>query len=250
MIVRVERDVTLREKGAAEFRRILQGEFHGGDTLQVGAQAKAWVECADHTVCPHGPGTYTQCCRDVCDGGIAIAPPKDSETQSRIAFIRKSELPPGELKTLEVQEAKIRRLGADQVTTQFLITDLYSSWKLVEAKDELKGLTKKLDSAEAKQDLKTLYLPMLRRTGDMQLKVGVKEAAEKTYLKAVDLAPQTASPREKADAHVTLGQFYEKTGQKDKAVANLEKGEQLYRIQGDTTKATAARETIQKIQKQ
>jgi len=250
MIVRVEKDVSLKIKGATQFMRIFSGMFREGDMLQVGDQSKAWVSCPDHSVCPLGKGLYEECCRDVCESGIRILPPANSESQNRVAFIKKSELPSGELQTLELQETRIRNLGADEVTTKFLIADLYSSWKLVEARDELKDLTQKLDKPETKQELKMLYVPMLRQTGDMQLKVKQLDEAEDSYKKAVELAPQFNDPREKADAHVTLGQFYEKSGQKEKAVVNLKQGEQLYEQSGDVKKAAATRRAIVNIQRQ
>jgi hypothetical protein len=249
MIIRVERDVSLKAKGATDFVRILSGLFRGGDTLQVGDQSKAWVSCPDHSVCPLGTGLYAECCRDVCENGIRIPPPPNSESQNRVVFISKSELPPADLQMFQLQETRIRNLGADEVTTQFLMADLYSSWKLVEAKDELKDLTQKLNKPGTKQELKMLYVPMLRRTGDMQLRVKQQDEAEDSYKKAVELAPESNDPREKADAHVSLGQFYEKSGQKEKAVINLKQGEQLYERGGDVKKAAATRQAIVNIQK-
>jgi hypothetical protein len=250
MILRVERDVSLKARGASEFVRILSGMFHGGDTLQVGDQSKAWVSCRDGSICPLSTGLYSECCKDVCETGIRIPPPANSESQSREAFIKKSELPPVELQTFELQENRIRHLGADEVTTQFLIADLYSSWKLVEANDELKNLSQQLNKPEAKQELKMLYAPMLRKTGDMQLRIRHTSDAEDSYKKAVEVAPTLNDSREKAAAHVSLGELYEKKGLKEKAVVNLEKSEQLYKGEGDTTKAAATRRAIVKIQKQ
>lgn len=249
MIIRVERDVSLKAKGAAEFVRILSGLFRGGDTLQVGDQSKAWVSCRDGSICPLGKGLYADCCRGGCENEIRIPPPLNSESQERVAFIKKSELPPVELQTFELQESRIRQLGSDEVTTQFLIADLYSSWKLVEAKEELTNLTLKLNQAGTKDDLQTLYAPMLRKTGDMQLKIMQKEAAEVSYKRAVDVEPKLSDSREKAAAHVSLSELYEKTGQKEKAVVNLEKTERLYRIEGDAVKAEAARRAITDIRK-
>jgi len=171
MIIRVEKDVRLKAKGAAVFKAILYGVFRAGDTLQVGEQSKAWVECPDHSLCPREKGLYAECCREVCDSGIRIPPPANSASQARVVFISKSELPPSELKIFQLQETRIRDLGANEVTTQFLIADLYSSWKLVEAKDEVNNLSWKLAKPETKEELKMLYAPMWRRTGDLQLMI-------------------------------------------------------------------------------
>lgn len=250
MIVRVERDVSLKAKDATEFVRILSGLFREGDTLQVGDLSKAWVSCPDGSVCPLGKGLYAECCRAVCENAIRIPPPSNSESQNRVVFISKSELPPADLQMFQLQETSIRSLGADEVTTQFLMADLYSSWKLVEAKDELKDLTQKLSKPRTRQELKMLYVPMLRRTGDMQLKLMHEGEAEDSYKKAVELAPDSNDPREKADALVTLGQFYEKSGQKEKAVTNLKQGERLYERGGDVKKAAATRRAIVNIERQ
>lgn len=250
MIVRVERDVSLKAKNATEFVHILSGLFREGDTLQVGDQSKAWVSCSDGSVCPLGKGLYAECCRDVCENAIRLPPPPNSESQTRMIFISKSELPPADLQLFQVQETSIRNLGADEVTTQFLMADLYSSWKLVEAKDELNNLTQQLNKPGTKQKLKLLYVPMWRKTGDMQLKLKLEGAAEDSYKKAVDVAPAFNEQRAKADALVTLGQFYEKSGQKEKAVINLKQGEQLYERGGDVKKAAATRRAIVNIERQ
>ena len=249
MIIRVERDVSLKAKGAAEFIRIVSGLFRNGDTLQVGDQSKAWVSCRDGSICPLGKGLYDDCCKAGCENEIRIPPPSNSESENRVALIRKSELPPVELQTFELQESRIRQLGSDEVTTQFLIANLYSSWKLSEAKDELKNLTLKLNKAGTKDDLKTLYAPMLRETGDMQLSVMQKEEAETSYKRAVKVEPELSDSREKAAAHVSLGELYEKNGQKVEAVRNLETSERLYKKEGDTVKAAAARRAITTLRK-
>jgi len=250
MIIRVEKDVSLKVKGASDFVRILQGLFREGDRLQVGDQSKAWVSCLGRSICPLGKGLYDECCKDVCESAILIQPPSNTESQNRVAFIRKGDLPIAELQMFQLQETRIRNLGVNEVTTQFLMADLYSSWKLVEAKDELKGLMQELSRPGAKQELNLQYVPMLRQTGDMQLRIKQNWEAEDSYKKAVELAPEFNDSREKADAHVTLGQFYEKTGQKEKAVVNLEQGEQLYKQSGDVKKAAATRQAIVNIQRQ
>ena len=84
----------------------------------------------------------------------------------------------------------------------------------------------------------------------MQLKVEQRGEAEKSYQRAVELAPASHDPREKADAHVSLGEFYEKSGQKEKAVINLKQGEKLYESGGDVKKAAATRRVIAGIERQ
>lgn len=249
MIYLVEKDVSLKARGSTAFVPILHGIFREGDTLQVGDQSRAWVSCPDHSVCPLGKGLYAECCRDVCDDAIRIPPPANTSSQTRAMFISKNELPAAELQVFQTQENRIRNLGANEVTTKFLMADLYSSWKLVEAKDELKDLTQKLNEPGAKRELKMIYVPILQKVGDLQLMVEQQKEAENSYKKAVDTGARLTDPRDKADAKVSLGEFYGMTGQKQKAVLNLKQGVKLYEKGGDTKKAEATREAISFIQK-
>ena len=247
MIFRVVNDVLLKTKGSSEFARIDGGLFHGGDELQVGQDATAWVSCADDRVCPLGHGLYTQCCQATCENEIPLKPPAGEPDR---AFMKKNDLPPDELRLFQQSETKIRNLNANDVTTQYLIANLYSSWKLVEANKELDKLSQELKKPKAAQELNNLYAPMVRKTGDLYLKVDRTTRAEENYKKAVELAPRTDDPREKADARVTLGRFYEMSGQKEKAVVNLKEGEQLYERSGEARKAAATRRAITNLEKQ
>src|SRR6266851_4939472 len=93
MIFKVDKDVSLKTKGAAEFVRILSGLFRSGDLLRVGDQSTAWVECPDDSVCPLGKGDYTACCVGTCENGIRLRPPDGTDTR---ALRRKTDLPPNE----------------------------------------------------------------------------------------------------------------------------------------------------------
>ena len=245
MIFKVQNDVKLKAKGAADFVRIVGGLFRGGDELQVGADSKAWVSCADDRICPLGQGLYTDCCNVPCEDVIRMKPPDGEPVR---ALMKKQDLPPQELQLVEASEARIRNLGANEATTQFLIANLYSSWKLVEANNELEKLNQTLKTPEAQKQLDALYAPMLRKTGDLYLEVNQKGQAEQTYRKAVEMS-QTKDPRDQADAHVKLGEFYESSGQRDKAVVNLKQGQQIYEKTGEVEKAAATRRAISTIEK-
>lgn len=246
MIIEVKQDVSLKPKGASEFVRILRGPFHLGDILQVGENSFAMVLC-DVNVCSLRKGVYTECCKGTCDDMIRLQP-TGGENSTR-AFMKKADLPPDQLVALNTEEAKIRNLGTDEVTTQFLIANLYSSWKLVEANQELDSLSQKLNRPEAAKELNTLYSPMVRKTGDLYLKINQKAAAEKTYLKGLELTPVTNDKQEKAATHVSLGQLYEESGKKEQAVENFQKGKQLYEQQGNIKKAAEVRRAIVDVQK-
>jgi len=246
MIFKVQNDVRLKAKGAADFVRILGGLFRGGDELQVGAGATAWVSCADDRICPLGQGLYTDCCKGTCEHEIRMKPPEGEPVR---ALMKKQDLPANELQLFETSEARIRSLGANEAATQFLIANLYSSWKLVEANNELDKLSQTLKTPEAVKQLDNLYAPMVRKTGDLYLEVNQKGLAEQSYKKAVEVAPQTNDPRDQADAHIKLGEFYENSGQRDKAVVNLKQGQQLYEKSGEAEKAAATRRALSTIEK-
>src|SRR6185436_5214271 len=127
MIFKVDNEVLLKSKGASDFVRILSGLFRGGDVLRVGQQATAWVNCPDGHVCPLNSGEYTNCCNVSCGHQIQLAPPAGDEPR---VMMRKTKLPPDERQMFENAEEKIRQLGADDLTQQYLIANLYSSWKV------------------------------------------------------------------------------------------------------------------------
>lgn len=247
MIFKVDKEVLLRNKGAADFIRILSGLFRGGDLLRVGQQAIAWVTCPDGHICPLPTGDYTDCCHVTCAEPIQLGPSGGSETR---VMMRKMDLPAQERQTVEIAELRIRQLGADDVTTQFLIANLYSSWKLTEANQEVYKLSEQLKDPAAQQKLDKLYVPMVRKTGDLYLKLDQKVSAEQSYKKAVELAPGARDEKEEAAANVSLGQLYEKTGQKEAAVDNLQKATVLYEKQGEVQKAMQTRRVITRVQRQ
>lgn len=245
MIFKVDKDVSLKSRGAAVFNSILNGLFHNGDILRVGEQAFAWVTCPDGHVCALGTGDYTDCCNVTCAEPIQMRPP-DGETR---VMMRKIELPAGERQQFETAEFRIRKLGADEVTEQFLIANLYSSWKLSEANDEVEKLSFKLKDKEAQQKLGALYVPLIRKTGDLYFKIDEKVKAERNYHKALEIAPAASNEQEKAAAHSSLGKLYETTGRKEAAVENLQKATTIYEKEGETQKATRIRSAITKVQR-
>lgn len=247
MIFKVDRDVSLKAKGAVEFAPIIYSLFRSGDMLRVGDQSIAWVKCADGTVCPLGKGEYSECCRGACDNGLRLNPPEGTETR---AYMMKIELPPNERRQFELTETKIRALGASEITTQFLIADLYSSWKLKEANQEVDKLSIQLKDPKAAREMSTLYLPMVRKSGDMYYKMDKRGQAEESYKKVVELAPQSRAENEKASALVSLGQLYDDSGRKQEAVEKLEQGKKIYEKEGDVKKAADVNRKIIKAQRQ
>jgi tetratricopeptide (TPR) repeat protein len=247
MIFKVDKEVLLKSKGAADFVRILSGLFRGGDILRVGQQAVAWVTCPDGHVCPLNTGEYTDCCKVTCANPIQLRPPQGDEPR---VMMKRMDLPVADRQKFDGAEMRIRQLGADDVTEQFLIANLYSSWKVAEANDEVKKLSEKLMDPAAPEKLKQLYVPIFRKTGDLYFKINQTAAAERTYSKAIELAPAANDEKEKAAAHSSLGQLYETTGKKEAAVENLEKATVLYDKEGDTRKATQIRRVITRVQKQ
>ncbi len=247
MIFKVDKDVRLKNKGAADFVRIVSGLFRGGDILRVGEQALAWVTCPDGHVCPLSTGDYTDCCNVACAEPIQMRPPDGSEVR---VMMRRTELPPDERKQFDAAELRIRKLGADDVTEQFLIANLYSSWKLTEANDEVEKLSMKLKTSDASEKLGTLFVPMVRKTGDLYFKIDEKVKAERKYNEVLELKPAVGDEKEKAAAHTSLGQLYETTGRKEAAVENLKKATTLYEKEGETRKATQIRSAITKVQRQ
>ncbi len=246
MIISVKNDVRLRRKGATNFVHIPGGLFRSGDLLRVGDASTAFVDCNEAALCSLGKGDYPKCCGDVCESRVALRPPEGTQ---RTAMVKIAELPPDQLQLLRNSESQIRALEADDVTTQFLIANLYSSWKVKEANQEVDKLSEKLRDPQAPQKLDTLYWPMLKKNADLYKKLDDKGQAEQTYKKLTEVAVPT-DQQTKADAHVSLGLLYKETGRKEEAVQNLQKGKQLYEAQGNQKKAEDVRKTIVKIQNQ
>ena len=246
MIFKVSNQVELKSKGAADFVRILSGLFRGGDILRVGDQGIAWVSCPDNHICPLQKGEYTECCHVTCADAINLGPPQSGVPR---VMMKRSDLPAGDQQRFSIAESKIRELGTDDITQQYLIAYLYSCWKLTEANDEVQKLSIKLQDPSAAQRLDKLYVPLIRRTGDLYLKIDQPTKAVDRYQKAIEVAPRVNDEKEKAAAHASLGQLYEATGQKEEAVRNLKEATTIYDKEGDNKKALDARKAMIRVQK-
>jgi hypothetical protein len=245
MIIKVENDVRLKRKGQSDFVQIPGGMFRSGDLLRVGASSAAFADCSD-SVCKLDTGDFSTCCRPACATRIALGPAPTAPTRPTVAI---NELPNNEQQELRTSETQIRALGADDITTQFLIASLYSAWKVKEAKVEVDKFSEKLNDPEASQKLRTLYWPMVKKNGDLYNRLGNKGQAEQTYKKLTE-APDSEDRQTKAAAHVALGQIQIENGKKAEAIQNLQKGQQLYEVEGNHTKAENVRTSINKIQRQ
>lgn len=237
MILSVRKDVSLKRQGASGFVPILRNiAFRIGDLLQVGNDSAAKVLCSDRGICELETGTYSSCCSASCKVQIQMLRVGTGPT---MPIVRKTDLPVVEAEQLNRAEASIRQLDLGPVTTQFLITKLYSGWKLEETNQELDRLTIQLKQPEAKQELQELYVPVIRKTGDMHLKLNRIGEAKDLY--QININSQTNNSFEKAAAHEGLAQAYKQGGNKNEAVRNLEVAKDIYVKQGDT-KAVAATE--------
>ena len=244
MIIKVENDVRLRKKGKTDFVQIPGGMFHSGDLLRVGASSAAFVDCRDQKVCTLGTGDFSRCCGSECSNQVALGPPDSDRARVTLAI---AELPADERQQLRTSETQIRALGADETVTQFLIANLYSSWKVKEAKVEVDKLSNKLREPQASQKLRLLYLPMVKKNGDLYNKLGDKPQAEQIYRNLTE-SKEPGDQQTKAAAHVSLGQIYIQDGRKQEAIQSLQKGQKLYEVEGDRGKAENVRKSINKIQ--
>jgi len=243
MIMWSEGDVTLRRQGAAAFAPIVDKDwFNSGDTLQIGNTSFAHVLCTDRGVCALGVGTYTTCCTPSC----ALEAPmmRRIGAPDTGLIVKKSELSPADAKMLNESETKIRSLGLGQVTTQFLITNLYSNWKLEEANQQLDILSNQLSRPEAKQELKQLYSPITQKTGDMHLRFNRVDDAKKLYLMNLTSSSQTNNLKETAAAHAGLAQAFKQSGDTDQAVQHFEVAKDIYVKQGETRAAATTEKQI------
>lgn len=240
MILSVERDVSLKRQGAESFVPIVAKVwFAVGDVLQVGQTAFANVLCADR-ICRLGTGNYTTCCSTECAVRVAMM----RVTSGDAPPVRIAELSPADAIALKDAEKGIRALNLGELTTQFLMTNLYSGWKLKETDDELNRLNIQLAKPEAKQELRELYLPVMRKTGDLHLKVNRLEDAKKVYELNLNAVSQTNNLNEKAAAHQGLAEVYRQGGDKNQAVHNLEKAKEIYVRKGETESAVATEKQI------
>lgn len=240
MILSVRKDVTLKRQGAADFVPILRNiAFRIGDTLQVGVDSVATVLCSERGICELAKGTYSSCC---------IADCKTQVQMLRIGagpgtpIVKRADLPADEVLKLNAAEAGIRQLELSPLATQFLITRLHSSWKLEETNQELDTLTIQLKQPGAKDELKDLYLPVLRKTGDMQLKLNRLDKAKDLY--QLNISSQANDSFEKAASHEGLATVYKQSGDKEGAVRNFEMARDIYVKQGDTKAATTTEKEI------
>jgi tetratricopeptide (TPR) repeat protein len=241
LILSTQNVVNLKRRGSTLFAPILgRVGFKIGDLLQVGDASLATVLCKQGT-CVLGLGNYTSCCTVPCQNQVAMmrrGDPTDLPTISR------KELPDSEAAALISAEKGLRSLNLGPVTTQFLITTLYSNWKLNEANTELDRLSTQLTNPNAKEELKELYPTVATRTGNMHLRFNRVEDAKKLYQLSIISSPPTADSRDRAAAHIGLAQTYKASGAKTKAVSNFETARDLYVKQGDTNAAASTERHI------
>jgi hypothetical protein len=168
-------------------------------------------------------------------------------------LIGRAELSPADASALNDAEKRIRELKLGGVTTQFLMTNLYSGWKLQETNQELDRLTIQLANPSAKEELKGLYLPVVRKTGDLHLKVNRVEDAKKLYSINISSASQgsglnqKAAEKEMAAAYTGLAEAEMKTGEDTKAIRNLEKAKDIQLKQGEIKPAEETQKRIVNI---
>ena len=240
MILSVRKDVSLKRQGSSSFVPILRNvSFRIGDLLQVGNDSAAQVLCSTRGICELSVGIYSTCCTASCQVQIQML---RFENDASIAVVNRIDLPANEAGRLNQAEASIRQLELGPVTTEFLITKLHSGWKLEETNQELDRLTIRLAKPEAKEELKDLYLPVVRKTGDMQLKINKLDKAKELY--QLNINSQTSDSTEKAAAHEGLAEAYKQSGDKNEAVRNFEMARDIYVKQGDAKAAAATEKRI------
>lgn len=246
LILSVRKDVSLKRLGASDFVPILRNvAFRIGDLLQVGTDAAATVLCSDRGICELAQGTYSSCCSASCATQVQmmrIGAGPDTP------IVKRTDLPADEVQTLNAAEASIRQLELSPLATQFLITRLHSGWKLEETNQELDMLTNQLKQPGAKEDLKDLYLPVIRKTGDMQLRRNQLDKAKELY--QLNISSQSNDSFEKAAAHEGLATAYKQGGDKEEAVRNLETAKSIYIKQGDTKAAATTEKEIANVKLQ
>jgi len=197
MILSVRKDVSLKRQGAPDFVPIFRNiAFRIGDTLQVGVDATATVLCSERGICELAKGTYASCCIAECKTQVQML---RLGTGPNTPIVKRTELTPDEVLKLNTAEAGIRQLELSPLATQFVLTRLHSSWKLEETNQELDTLTNQLKQPGAKEELKDLYLPVLRKTGDMQLKLNRFDRAKELY--QLNISLQANDSFEKAASH-------------------------------------------------
>jgi hypothetical protein len=216
--------------------------FQLGDLLEIGDKSFATVLCKRGT-CVLGLGNYNSCCTVPCQGQVNMLRRGDMQDMPIIA---RNELPSAEGAALIDAEKGLRALELPPVTTQFLITTLYTNWRIKEANQELDRLSIQLESPDAKQELQQLYAPVITRTGDMHFKYNRIGDAQKFYLLNLKGSADVLDPRDRAAAHVGLAQTYEVKGDKSEAISNLESARDIYMKQGDSKAAASTEKQIEK----
>lgn len=216
--------------------------FKLGDLLQVGDKSLATALCKRGT-CLLGTGNYNSCCTVPCQGQVNMI---RRENMQEMPIIARNELPPAEAAALISAEKGLRDLNLPPVTTQFLITTLYTNWRIKEANQELDRLSIQLASPDAKQELQQLYAPVITRTGNMHLKYNRVDDAQKLYLLNLKGSTTAEDPRDRAAAHVGLAQTYQLKGENTEAVSNLESARDIYVKQGNNNAAASTEKQIEK----
>jgi tetratricopeptide (TPR) repeat protein len=157
-------------------------------------------------------------------------------------MVKRTDLPAEEMLKLNAAETGIRQLELSPLATQFLLTRLHSSWKLEETNQELDTLTIQLKQPGAKEELKDLYLPVIRKTGDMHLKLNRLDKAKELY--QLNISSQANDSFEKAASREGMATAYKQGGDKEEAVRNFEMAKEIYVKQGDTRAATKTEKEI------
>ena len=217
--------------------------FNPGDLMEVGDASNATALCPKTGTCLLGPGNYNSCCTVPCQGQVSMI---RRENASDLPIIPRVELSADEAAKLSVAENGLRELKLGPVTTQFLITTLYTNWRIKEANQELDKLSVQLTNPDAKQELQQLYAPAVTRTGNMHLKYNRPDDAKKMYQLTLDRSSLNDDPRARAAAHIGLAQTAEIKGDKTEAVNNLENAKEIYVKQGDQNAAAATDKQIEK----
>ncbi len=246
MILSVERDVKLKRQGSTSFVPILSKVWFAiGDTLQIGQDSLARILCQEG-ICVLRSGTYESCCTGECPITVRMMRTTTGDAQ----WIAKTDLSSAEAAAFVDAEKNIYQLQLGEVTTQFLITNLYSGWKLKETNQQLDRLTIQLDKPEAQQELQELYRPVVRRTGDLNLRLERFDDAKKLYqLNIVSSLQTTESTKktvanEKAASHVGLAEVYKHKGNDFEAIHSLESAKGIYLKQGETDAAAKTEKEI------
>jgi hypothetical protein len=251
MILSATGTVILKRPGSASPVPVVENVwFSMGDLLEVAEGAFAKVLCTEG-ICQLGKGSYTACCTPECSILITMM----RVTTGGTPPVLRAELSAKDAEGLSRAESQIREMKLGNVTTQFLITNLYSGWKIQEANQELNRLSTLLEKPEAKQELKELYLPVIRTTGDLQLKSNRVEDAKKLYslsigtnVKTTELNEKDAA-NEKAAAYKGLADAYKHGGDDSRAIRNLQAAKEIYTKQGEAQSAEQTEKQILEIKK-